>query len=185
MDFYVIYDVTFPECDYNGHDNHAKHYAPPNEELWAGGEEEESDYDYIAKEEIESGMHGVKPGKRCTKWPNCGYDCRRCYQWAERYPASRYSRWINLGSCKWVTKEPISRKDFDQFVRDQCLTANSTKTLGSLTKYDWLPAISFRGDEDSIVTCYVTPVLRKERLMTEDNWDRIESAMQSVYGNGR
>jgi hypothetical protein len=96
------------------------------------------------------------------------------------------SEWQEVGLTehrKWVTLEPISREEFQEFIHKTCLAADTTPTMGSITDRGWLPAISFNGDTSSeVINAYVTPIV-EDRVLNEDDWDRISQAVISVYGN--
>lgn len=68
------------------------------------------------------------------------------------------------GHMKFASKELLSRKDFERFLRHTRLTASSTPTMGSIIGYAWgmgwaAPAVAFESDSrDYEEMAYVTPV---------------------------
>lgn len=84
----------------------------------------------------------------------------------------------------------LTREQFDRFVLDCGLDADSTETTGSIGApgfgYGWAPAIAFNGaDYDAITSCYVTPVPKRitsrEKPIDDVAWKRIRNAMLAVY----
>lgn len=77
----------------------------------------------------------------------------------------------------------IDRKTFDRLVFDRNMNMEYISTSGSLTEHGWLPAASFTCyDADYTLSAYVTPLPRGEYEYDDRTWDRIVSAMLSVYG---
>jgi hypothetical protein len=84
----------------------------------------------------------------------------------------------------------LSREEFERFLEDVSLVAEDCETMGSLTGFGWLPAISFGDDGDhpyAILNAYVTPVPQKpdgeERTgMQERDWRRVRRAIIRAYG---
>ncbi len=94
--------------------------------------------------------------------------------------------WENGTHKKWCAI--LTREQFDEFV-DHCgLSAESTRTMGSIGApgfgFGWAPAISFNGDhEDAICNAYVTPLPEVTRSeFNDDDWERVFGAVVSVYG---
>lgn len=94
--------------------------------------------------------------------------------------------WENGTHKKWCAV--LTREQFDEFVEHCGLSAESTRTMGSIGApgfgYGWAPAISFNGDhEDAICNAYVTPLPEVARSeFNEDDWERVFGAVVSVYG---
>jgi hypothetical protein len=95
-------------------------------------------------------------------------------------------RWENGSHRKWCAI--LNRVQFDEFI-DHCgLIAEDVETMGSLGApgfgFGWAPAISFNGDDpDAIQNAYVTPLPEaKKNGCDERDWDRVRSAVLSVYG---
>jgi len=164
MRFYVIYSADWPSHDYNGHPNAEHHYAPPREQdgLWQLTEAGESEYAYLGEDFAGS-------------WEEIG----------SVTDFNRY-RWTHSEHRKWVAE--LSRDDFEAFIDHCLLEATEDETMGSLTfEYGWLPALSFKGDEDSIVDAYVTPLL--DRLSNPDrederDWERVAETVRRHYRDG-
>ena len=82
----------------------------------------------------------------------------------------------------------LTRKQFDRFIRDTRLVAETTETMGSIGApgcgFGPVPAISFQGyDEYAIQNAYVTPLPeRRHSPLTERDWQRIRKVMLSIYG---
>jgi hypothetical protein len=88
--------------------------------------------------------------------------------------------WANAVHEKWAGV--LSRKEFDQFIYDTFLTAEDTETLGSLTEYGHMPAISFNADDnESICNAYVTPLIKGEGTVSEEQWERLRSVIIAKY----
>lgn len=92
--------------------------------------------------------------------------------------------WENGAHKKWCAI--LTREQFDAFV-DQCsMVAESTETMGSIGAPGcgyWAPAISFNSDDpDCIANAYVTPLPEVEgRDFDEDDWERVKNAVLAVY----
>lgn len=87
---------------------------------------------------------------------------------------------------KLVSKDLLTQKQFDRFVRDLCLCAEDIETMGSLTGGAWglgwvVPAVSFNdySGQDYMANAYVTPVPDVELLREPDD-ERMERAWQRV-----
>lgn len=87
----------------------------------------------------------------------------------------------------------LNKKQFKQFIDDQCLYMDDVETMGSLTEYGHLPAFSFRNDDDEMCivnqSAYVTPLpehcIKGKQLTTSQNdrnWNRIKQALLNVHG---
>jgi hypothetical protein len=95
-------------------------------------------------------------------------------------------RWENGSHRKWCAI--LDREQFDDFVQQCGLIAESTETMGSLGApgfgFGWAPAISFTShDSDAIQSAYVTPIPEvKSESFGERNWERVRGAVRSIYG---
>ena len=87
----------------------------------------------------------------------------------------------------------LSKKQFKQFIEEQSLYCDEVETMGSLTEFGLLPAISYRSDDDDhyIInqSAYVTPLPEHcikgkhlEKSQNEKNWKRIKQALLNVHG---
>lgn len=100
---------------------------------------------------------------------------------------TEYDCWTGGKHRKYVAE--LSRKQFDKFVSQTGLTADTCETMGSLTGCGWMPAISFRAEEYSaIVLAYVTPIPEVSQafhMATEERaaktWERVRKAVISQY----
>lgn len=94
--------------------------------------------------------------------------------------------WENGSHRKWCGI--LTRDQFDEFVEQCGLTAESTPTMGSIGApgfgVAWAPAISFSNDHpDCIANAFVTPIPEVERTEFNDgDWERVRDAVVSVYG---
>ena len=83
----------------------------------------------------------------------------------------------------------IDRETFDQLVSDQGLWPQECETMGSLTEFGLLPAISFDNEpcyrDDPILNAYVTPLPEVRGKiptgMNERDWQRIRKAVIAHY----
>jgi|WetSurMetagenome_2_1015567.scaffolds.fasta_scaffold430053_2 hypothetical protein len=77
----------------------------------------------------------------------------------------------------------LTREQWDKLYNASGLMAEEVETMGSLTDIGLLPAISFRGSDgyDSMVGAYVTPLIERKGGCDERDWERVRSAMISVY----
>lgn len=81
--------------------------------------------------------------------------------------------WLDGIHRKWVTKEPIDKASFLDFLKFSGLCYEDVETMGSITEYGWLPALSFRGDSMTYydeygainISAYVTPIPEPVRPM--------------------
>jgi len=95
-------------------------------------------------------------------------------------------RWDGGHHRKWCAL--LTRDQFDLFVEHCGMQAEDVETMGSIGSpgfsYEWAPAISFTSDDpDAIQSAYVTPVPEVEReQIGENDWDRVRSAVLSIYG---
>jgi hypothetical protein len=95
-------------------------------------------------------------------------------------------RWENGSHRKWCAI--LDREQFDEFVEQCGLVAESTETMGSLGApgfgFAWAPAISFSShDSDAIQSAYVTPIPEvKSESFGERDWERVRVAVLSIYG---
>jgi hypothetical protein len=93
-------------------------------------------------------------------------------------------RWENGSHRKWCAI--LDREQFDDFVQQCGLIAESTETMGSLGApgfgFGWAPAISFTShDSDAIQSAYVTPIPEvKSESFGERNWERVRGAVRSI-----
>jgi len=87
----------------------------------------------------------------------------------------------------------LTRKQFEKFLEQLCLTAEDVETMGSLGApgcgLGFAPAVSFRGPDDPAceMNAYVTPLpeplkkKKKHRQLNEDDWKRVRRAILSLY----
>lgn len=92
--------------------------------------------------------------------------------------------WENGSHKKWAAI--LTREQFDEFVEQCSLTADSTETMGSIGAPGcgyWAPAISFNNqDSTCIANAYVTPLPEVEKHeLNEADWDRLRNAVLAVY----
>jgi hypothetical protein len=85
----------------------------------------------------------------------------------------------------------LNRKQFERFLSDTGLYAESVETMGSIGApgfgCGWAPAISFTADESSaVVNAYVTPIpeveIKSEKSNRSESWNRIKRAVLSLWG---
>ena len=81
----------------------------------------------------------------------------------------------------------LNAAQFKRLVDDTGLTAENIETMGSLTEFGWLPAISMRGDGTdgyyntvAIVGAYVTPLARVKEL-NDSRWERLRKAFIAKF----
>ena len=87
--------------------------------------------------------------------------------------------WEDAVHEKWAGF--LAKAEFDQFIDDTYLTAEDCETMGSLTEFGWMPAISFNADDnDSICNAYVTPHC-PGITGTEEQWERLKTAIVQKY----
>jgi hypothetical protein len=95
-------------------------------------------------------------------------------------------RWENGSHRKWCAI--LDREQFDEFVEQCGLIAESSETMGSIGApgfgFGWAPAISFNShDSDAIQSAYVTPIPEvKGESFDERDWERVRGAVLSIYG---
>jgi hypothetical protein len=85
----------------------------------------------------------------------------------------------------------LNQKDFDRLVDDCNLVADDIETMGYLTEFGHLPAISFNSNSDysycnhpSITNCYVTPIFERYQPSEEREeraWNVIKNAIVKKY----
>jgi hypothetical protein len=88
-------------------------------------------------------------------------------------------------TCKHRKYVAILTKDeMKTFCDEQGLYPEETETMGSITDMGWLPAISFRSDDqESIQGAYVTPLVECKSgcEMSEDQWQRLRRAVINYF----
>lgn len=117
---------------------------------------------------------------QCEKlWDETEDDGQYEYEYLE-------GEWEQGHHRKWCAI--LNREQFEEFL-DHCgLFAENVETMGSIGApgfgFGWSPAISFRSvDTDAIQNAYVTPVPEvKREQCTDRDWERVRSAVLSVYG---
>lgn len=93
--------------------------------------------------------------------------------------------YINGKHRKYVNT--LTKAQFKRFV-DRCqLVAQDVETMGSLTEFGLIPAISFDSEMDwAIINAYVTPIPENhkgEELQRSDkHWDWIKKAILDLHG---
>lgn len=92
--------------------------------------------------------------------------------------------WTKGRHRKWVAI--LNREQFDAFIEKVGLYAEGTETMGSIGApgfgFGWSPAISFTSDDrEAILNAYVTPLPETSKVGDERDWDRVRSAVLSVY----
>ena len=104
--------------------------------------------------------------------------------WQEMYDRK------NITQEKWVTRQPLTRKEFDEFIDDRFMHLSCVDTGGSLTSMGMLPAISFDAPRDDIddpleANAYVTPLTDRmeagEHVGDDRDFKRIKRAMWNIY----
>jgi len=83
----------------------------------------------------------------------------------------------------------LSKAQLRQLCWDMGFRPEETETMGSLTEYGWLPAISFNAETeyyDVIGNMYVTPIPQKPNgddfeEMDERDWERVRAAVISYF----
>jgi hypothetical protein len=84
----------------------------------------------------------------------------------------------------------LTRQQFDRFIQDTGLHAESVETMGSLGApglgWGLSPAISFRNDDpNAIQSAYVTPIPEVEKKSgaadREESWQRVRRAVLALY----
>lgn len=107
--------------------------------------------------------------------------------------------WNDGHHRKWVTKEPISKEDSFDFLKFSGMCYQDIETMGSLTEYGWLPALSFQGDSMMTydeygainISAYVTPIPEPVRpllsVVKPDNqiaiWPYTEEEINTIVAN--
>ena len=78
----------------------------------------------------------------------------------------------------------LTKKQFKRFVNDTGLSPETTETMGSMTQFGWLPAVSFTYYDyysGARASAYVTPITEKGRndseAILERNWERLRRAV--------
>jgi hypothetical protein len=79
----------------------------------------------------------------------------------------------------------LSYEQFNRFVDHLSLVASDVETMGSLTEFGVLPAISFDGlyydgDDAIFQNAYVTPYL-PDVTLDDNRWEEIKSKMIETY----
>jgi len=138
------------------------------------------------------GFHGRSPHPRREAeigewWKTEGDD-----EYGYGYLEGRWTRGRHRKLCAILNKP-----QFAEFVRKCGLRAEAVETMGSIGAlgcgFGVAPAISFNGDgveDDAILNAYVTPLpakpdmepIRKREPANDRDWDRIRSAVLSVWG---
>jgi len=85
----------------------------------------------------------------------------------------------------------MGKKAFHNFVERTMLYAEDVETMGSITHFGWLPAISFNSyEENAILNAYVTPLperkgkpLNGKPIDDDDDrhWRNIKQAILNLY----
>jgi len=65
----------------------------------------------------------------------------------------------------------VSGEELHKICDEQDVKSTSVRTLGSITEYGWMPAVSFGNDDDYIWTgIYATPLI-DGMILNEDDWE--------------
>jgi hypothetical protein len=76
----------------------------------------------------------------------------------------------------------LSKPEFMEFVRSTGLQPEDCETMGSITEFGHLPAISFIADMSygAILDAYVTPYI-EGRTGSEEDWQRVKRAIMNLF----
>jgi hypothetical protein len=107
----------------------------------------------------------------------------------DQYELSHLGGDWNHGKHRKYVRLIESKKEFYRFVEDTGLIAQSVETMGSITEFGLLPAISFISedlDADGYANAYVTPIPEnhegKELEGNDKHWKWIKQAILNFYG---
>lgn len=143
------------------------------------------DFDITREQSVER----YKPPHARRLWDLTETD--ECYEFdylADEGSGEDYERFRNGKHRKYVAE--LSREEFEEFLHSTGLWADDTPTMGSLTGFGWMPAISFRGEnyhyDHHLVwqSAYVTPLpeVSNPEKLDERAWERVERAVLATYG---